>query len=82
MNNRDIRPAPLGNLFHRAAQDMEDEGSESVESHDERAGIPESAAGERGIDPAIHETREEMTGLMKKIRSLSQNFPSRSLEER
>ena len=72
----------FGKLFHRAAQDMNDEGNESVESHDERAGISELATGDGGIDPAIHETREELTGLMEKIRSLSQNFPSRSVEER
>jgi flagellar biogenesis protein FliO len=68
----------FGRIFNRATDEMDAVAGEASETNDESVDRSQSGSGNAGFDPAIHETREELTGLMEKIRSLSQKFPGRS----
>ncbi len=63
-------------LFHRAKSEMS--GGEDEPAIAEESRVTESATAqpESAVDPEIATTRDEITGLMDKIRVLSKNFRS------
>jgi len=69
----DFSAKAFGALFSQASRNMghnEEEAEESVPADEP----PEPEASEPPLDPAISETREEITGLMEKIRVLSKHY--------
>jgi flagellar biogenesis protein FliO len=63
----------FGALFSRAKQDMEDH-QEDPAGDDAASEMPDPSTAETADDASISDTREEITGLMAKIRLLSTHF--------
>ena len=61
-------------LFNRARDDMDGQETEPSADEEMHQDAGESATEEPPVDPAISDTRDEITGLMDKIRVLSKHF--------